>query len=486
MEQQKALAEIVGPEHVSDEPGVIEAFSKDHSFARACEPCCVVRPGDAGQVEAIVKWANEARSPLIPVSSGPPHFRGDTVPVLGGVAVDLSRINAIRMIDRPERVAMIEPGVRFGELQTALEKEGLRLPAPLSPRSSKSVLASCLEREPHIIPKYHLDHSEPLLCLEVVFGTGDVLRTGDAAGPGSIEEQWEAGRRQKQHMGVMTDEFRYIQGAQGSMGIVTWATVRCEVLPALQEPFLAASDDLEPLLDLASQLVRLRLGDELFILNDHQLALLLGNTRDSVEALRRALPRWILFFCVAGYEYLPEERVEYQKSDAARVAERVGIPLERAISGVSARDVLQRAAHPSGEPYWKLNHGGGCQDIPFISSYHDLPGLVATITDAVIASRGYPLSDLGGYIQPVCQGHGYHCELSLSYDPGNPLDSAVVKELYVTASEALMCKGAFFSRPYDLLTSRVLNRDAATRDALKTLKAIHDPHNIMNPGRLVQ
>jgi FAD/FMN-containing dehydrogenase len=49
-----------------------------------------------------------------------------------------------------------------------------------------------------------------------------------------------------------------------------------------------------------------------------------------------------------------------------------------------------------------------------------------------------------------------------------------------------MRSGAFFSRPYDLLTSRVLNRDAATRDALKTLKAIHDPHNIMNPGRLVQ
>jgi hypothetical protein len=104
----------------------------------------------------------------------------------------------------------------------------------------------------------------------------------------------------------------------------------------------------------------------------------------------------------------------------------------------------------------------------------------------VIASRGYPLSDLGVYIQPVCQGHGYHCELSLSYDPGSPADSATVKDLYVTASEALMRKGAFFSRPYDLLTPRVLNGDAATRDALKTLKAIHDPHNIMNPGRLVQ
>ena len=102
------------------------------------------------------------------------------------------------------------------------------------------------------------------------------------------------------------------------------------------------------------------------------------------------MPRWILFFCVAGYEFLPEERVEYQKRDAARVAERVGIPLERAIAGVSASEVLQRATHPSGEPYWKLNHGGGCQDIPFISSYHDLPGLVATMTDAVIASRRLP------------------------------------------------------------------------------------------------
>jgi FAD/FMN-containing dehydrogenase len=485
MDQQRILGDIVGSEHVSKEPAVIEAFSKDHSFARACEPGCVVCPGDTAQVQAIVEWANETRSPVIPVSSGPPHFRGDTVPVLGGVTVDLSRMNAIKMIDRPERVAMVEPGVRFGELQAALEKEGLRLPAPLSPRSTKSVLASCLEREPHIIPKYHLDHSEPLLCLEVVFGTGDVLRTGDAAGPGTIEEQWEAGRRQKQHLGVMTDEFRYIQGAQGSMGIVTWATVRCEVLPVLQEPFLAASDDLEPLLDLASKLVRLRLGDELFILNDHDLALLLGSPDDSVEALHADLPRWILFFCVAGYEHLPEERVDYQKRDAARVAEGIGIPLERAISGVSAREVLRRATHPSGEPYWKLNHGGGCQDIPFICSYHDLPGLVATMTDAVNASGGYPLSDLGVHIQPVCQGHGYHCELSLSYDRASPTDSARVKDLYVTASEALMSGGAFFSRPYDLLAPLVLNRDAATRDALKTLRAIHDPNNIMNPGRLV-
>ena len=61
--------------------------------------------------------ANETQTPLIPVSSGAPHFRGDTVPsVAGSIIVDLSKMKKIINIDRPRRVAMVEPGVTFGEL----------------------------------------------------------------------------------------------------------------------------------------------------------------------------------------------------------------------------------------------------------------------------------------------------------------------------------------------------------------------------------
>jgi len=48
------------------------------------------------------------------------------------------------------------------------------------------------------MPKYHWDIADPLACTEVVFGTGELFRTGAAAGSGSIQEQWAAGGAQKE------------------------------------------------------------------------------------------------------------------------------------------------------------------------------------------------------------------------------------------------------------------------------------------------
>jgi hypothetical protein len=72
-------------------------------------------------------------------------------------------------------------------------KAGIRLNMPLLPRQSKSVLGSMLEREPVVMPKYQWDVSDPLACTGIIFGTGDEFRTGQAAGPGTIEEQSAAG-----------------------------------------------------------------------------------------------------------------------------------------------------------------------------------------------------------------------------------------------------------------------------------------------------
>ena len=64
-------------------------------------------------------------TPLVPVSSGAPHFYGDTVPsVPGAVMVDLSRMDKIIKVDARNRIAVIEPGVTYGQLQPALAKAG--------------------------------------------------------------------------------------------------------------------------------------------------------------------------------------------------------------------------------------------------------------------------------------------------------------------------------------------------------------------------
>ena len=84
----------------------------------------------------------------------------------------------------------------------------------------------------------------------------------------------------------------------------------------------------------------------------------------------------------------------------------------------------------------------------------------------------FPPADAGVYVQPVCQGHGYHCEFSFFYDRDDHSERQKVRDLYLSLGTALMNNGAFFSRPYDLLADHVFNRDAVTRETLRKIKDV--------------
>ena len=480
------LMQIVSPGQVSQEAAVLDAFASDMSFVNAVRPWYVVKPQTGQAVQKLVKLANETQTPLVPVSSGPPHFRGDTVPGIGGaIVVDLSGMKKIILVDRARRVAMVEPGVTFGELIPAVEKQGLRLNMPLLPRQSKSVVGSMLEREPVIMPKYQWDISDPLACAGLFFGSGDEFRTGQAAGPGSIEEQWAVGGVQKAPYGPGTASFhRLIQGSQGTMGIVTWASMRCEILPSLEEPFVVGSARLGTLLELTSWLIRLRMVNECFILNNTSLAAIFAKKRpEEYQQLKDTLPPWILFYTVAGYEYLPEERVSSYVKDITALTQRLGVEAVKATGAISANEILKTVQKPSGEPYWKLRRKGACHEVFFLTINDKLEDQVAAMND-LADKAGYSTSDMGIYIQPVVQGTGCHCEFTLFYDPGNAKELDRVKDLSVSAVRSLLAKGAFFSRPYGETARMVLNRDAATVSVLNKFKTIFDPNKIMNPGKV--
>ena len=480
------LSEIVGPGNVSDDETTLDRYSKDISFVAAIRPDQVARPQNSEQVRNLVRLANETLTPLVPVSSGPPHFRGDTVPSEGGaIIVDLSGMKKVVRIDRLNRVAMIEPGVTFGELGPQLEVAGLRINMPLLPRKEKSVVGSLLAREPVIMPGYQWDISDPLDCLEVVFGSGDVFRTGSAAGPGSVEEQLAAGGAQDEPLGPgQTSWHRAVQGAQGTLGIATWATVRCELMPSIEEPFLVGSPRLEKLLEMVHWLVRLRLVNECFLLNNVNLAASSAERwPEDCSNIKASSPAWVLFFNIVGYHYLPEERVAYQTEDVGRVAQRLGLEPVKRIGAVSASGLLRTTRRPSDEPYWKLRPAGACEDIFFLATSDKLPGLIGTMF-SVAAEGGNRASDLGVYLQPVAQGSSFHCEFNVFYNSKDRRDVERTRSLSTEATRRLMDRGAFFSRPSGENARMITNRDAATAAALKKIKAIFDPNNIMNPGKL--
>jgi FAD/FMN-containing dehydrogenase len=486
MIQKGKLVKIVGAGNVTYEQAVLDKYSSDMSFVNAVKPSCVVKPKNASDIQKIIKLANETQTPLVPVSSGPPHFRGDTVPGIGGaVIVDLSGMKKIINVDRARRVAMVEPGVTFGELIPAAEKEGIRLNIPLLPRKSKTVIGSLLEREPVIMPKYQWDTSDPLACVEVIFGNGDEFRTGQAAGPGTVKEQWAVGGVQKAPYGPgIASWHRLIQGSQGTIGIVTWASMRCELLPSLEEPFMVSSSGLDTILELASWLIRLRMVNECFILNNTNLAAIFAKKwPGDYQRIKDALPTWTLFYNIAGYEVLPEERVSSYIEDATDITKRLGVEAVKASGGISANQILKAVQKPSDEPYWKLRYKGACEDVLFLTINDKLEGLVGAMNE-VAEKAGYPTSEMGIYIQPIVQGTGVHCEFNLFFDPENSSEANRVKGLSAAAVKSLLAHGAFFSRPYGENTGMILNRDAATVAVLNKLKTIFDPNYIMNPGKV--
>jgi FAD/FMN-containing dehydrogenase len=486
LSSREQLIKIVGINNVFDSQEVLDSYSRDHSFVAPLKPWFVVRPKNVEEVQGIVKWANETSTPLVAVSSGPPRFHGDTVPsATGATIVDLSRMNKIIRINRRNRMVLIEPGVTYSQIQPELAREGLRLSTPLLPRANKSVIASLLERQPTLVPKYQWSLLEPLRCLEVVWGNGEVLWTGGAGVHiHSLEKQWEKGLAQVDPMGPQeTDWYRLVSAAQGSMGIVTWASIKCEILPKVHKLFFVPAEKLDNLIDCAYKLLRVRLGDEFLLLNNSNLAYLLGAEANKIRALREELPPWVIIIGLAGRDILPEKRVEVQEKDLRDMTEQFGLHLASAIPGARSGQVLDALLRPSREPYWKLGYRGGCQDIFFQTTLNKVPEFVRTMYSLAEALK-YSTSDIGIYIQPQHQGVAYHCEFSLPFDPDNKKEVAKTKELFTKASEKLIKQGAYFSRPYGMWANMVYNRDAQSTILLKEIKEIFDPNHVLNPGKL--
>jgi hypothetical protein len=201
--------------------------------------------------------------------------------------------------------------------------------------------------------------------------------------------------------------------------------------------------------------------------------------------VKAQLPPWVLFYNIAGYKYLPEKRVSVQVQDMMDVAQREGVHPVQTIGRVIASELLQTIQRPSDEPYWKLRSKGACEDIFFITINDKITGLIAEMY-SMAEKVGYPTSDIGIYLQPIVQGVNCHCEFNLFYDPEDPVEVNKVRELASSGSiKKLMNKGAFFSRPYGEATDTIYGSSStSTITALKKVKSILDPNNIMNAGKL--
>ncbi|UCD84292.1 MAG: FAD-binding oxidoreductase [Deltaproteobacteria bacterium] len=479
------LRAVLSEDGLSTDPDILTLYRVANPIVRdRVGPSRVARPRDVTELQNLVRLANEQGLHLVPVSSQGPHGKGGTACAEEHIALDLSSWKKILRTDRRNRVCMIEPGVTYGELLDALEPLGMTVPMPLAPRSGKSVAAAVMDREPSTWPNRQWDISDPVGSTEFIFGTGDIFRTGAAGGPGSLEKQRVAGGAQKSPMGPSQTDFqRVVQGSQGSLGIVTWLTVRTELRPSVEGPCLIGSDELEKLIPFIYGVQRPWLGEHSFILDRNAATLLMThNAPDSFEAVTASLPAFICLQNIAGFERLPRERVAYQLKDIEEIAARNGLALSSSLGSVLAPELLKAATRPCGPRDFRHALRGHCLSIFFLSTLDQSPRFLGAIGE-VAGRHQIERNRIGIYLQPVVQNHACHIEFMVPFDPENRGEVELMRRFEADAVHELFDEGAFFSRPYGAAGKLAFVRNQLNNAVLKKIKDIFDPNRVLNPGK---
>lgn len=455
----RSLSTIVGSENVSVDFRTLERYSKDQSFVPRSMPFCVVWPKSVEEVRQIVLAANRYKFPVTPYSSGT-TFQGAHIPAPGSVVVNLSRMNRVQLVDDVNRIAIIESGVTFNQLQDELKKHGLRALTAIGVPATASVLATYLER----IPLYAWPRYGPwqLLTLEVVLPTGEIVRTEHWAIP--------TADRPSAHMTMFGGIPRMFVGAQGTLGIITKATIGVYPLYEARKVFFIPVKDVKDAVSMVQEVRLLEIGETVFIANNSYLSLIL-DTED--------ISPWTVVIVLSDWE----ERLRCEEEDLKDAASRLGLELSSALpaSPEAEKKILREIESPEGVP--KLSRYKGAYNfIPAYVPTKRIPTAEKMVRE-MACEYGYPEEDISIFMLPVHVG-AYYFEAGFHRNPADPHETEKVEKLFYESAKRLLDIGAFIDRPYGRLAELVYSRCGGYYGLLKKIKAMYDPNNIMNPGRL--
>jgi FAD/FMN-containing dehydrogenase len=480
------VADIVGGARALTDGDLLTKYSINAGCSQTGRPDIVAQVSTREQVQALVRLANECGVPVVPRSSAT-GFYGGAVPEQGGIIIDMTGMKKILQIDEKNRWAMVEPGVTYGELQAELAARGMTALLPLAPHSDKSVITSCLDREPKLTPKHHLD--ETILTMELVLPTGGFFHTGSMSVSQEAPEKVTGAAHTDlcNFMGPGLDWFRLLPGSLGSYAVVTAMNMKIAIKPKQQKLVFFGFQNLQDAVEPWYFLLRKLIGDECLLLNSRYLALLLAQTPDDIGRLQAGLPAYTIVLNLTAGEFRPEEKMTYLEKavqDASRVFQLKPMEsLPHAQDAATRLQAILSGPWADGAGYWKWRGRGASRDVFFLTQLQRAPEFLSELQSAAAASD-YPLADMGLYLQPKQNGRAFYMEAGFPYNPDEPAEKARAEEVQGAASRLLIDKGAFFYRVVEPWTELVYGRTGNLHKTLGRIKKTLDPTNILNPGKL--
>jgi glycolate oxidase len=220
-----ALAAALPDGRVITDPDIVDAYRRDQTTAVVPGKArCVVTARSTGEVAATMRWASEHGVPVVPRGAGT-GLAGGAAAVDGCVIISLARMNAILELDPADEMAVAEAGVINADLDRAAAAHGLMYPPDPSSYEISTIGGNLATNAGGLrCVKYGVTR-DAVLGLEVVLADGRVLRTGRRTVKGVAGYD-------------LTSLF---VGSEGTLGVITSATLRLRPRPARAPATVAAS-----------------------------------------------------------------------------------------------------------------------------------------------------------------------------------------------------------------------------------------------------
>jgi glycolate oxidase len=227
-EIQAELVSILGEAHARFDMESRIAYSYDATPLYQAMPDGVVFPSTTQEVQAVMRIASKHRLPIVGRGSGS-NLSADTVPIQGGLVMVMTRMNQILEIDRENLTATVQPGVYTQTLHEAVEREGLFYPPDPSSMKISTLGGNIAECSGGLRGLKYGTTKDYVLGLEAVLADGRVLSTG--------------GKLYKDVAGY--DLTKLLIGSEGTLAIITEATLKLIPLPESRRALVAHFDDLD-------------------------------------------------------------------------------------------------------------------------------------------------------------------------------------------------------------------------------------------------
>ncbi len=447
------LRRLLARERVLTSPEELAVYSYDGTFLES-KPDVVVLPHTTAEVASVLALAHRERVPVVPRGAGS-GLAGGSVPARGGIVLGTNQMNRILDVDTVDMVAVVEPGVINASLQAAVEAKGFFYPPDPASLKQSTIGGNVATGASGPRCLKYGGTKDYVLALQVVLPGGRVARCG--------------GRMIKNVSGYNLSQL--FVGSEGTLGVVTEATLRIIPLPKARGTVLAVF----PRLEDAGEAVNAILGAGVVPL---ALEIMDQTAIYCVEQyLHAGLPLDVeaqLLVDVDGDECSVTQQLQVV-SDTCRQrgAREVQVAADKAES--DRLWAVRRAISPS---LGRLKPNKLGEDISVPRSA--IPEMVRRV--AAIARQYDLLIPLFGHIGDGNMHPNILCDLR------NPAEVERVQAAARAIFDAAIGLGGTLSGEHGIgLLKRDFLPQSLDPNALalmRQLKATIDPNNIMNPGKV--